>query len=143
MKVDIIGRGVIPGLGTIAPAYNRELNDQGVRRMLNFNAFRVYDSNTGILITRKNVNSVLEANATKPVVETPTPAPTTPVVETPVLKEPYVPPVVEYTEDPVDDVVTEIEDVVGDDVTVEDTETTDPVDDDQHYSKKNKKKNRH
>ena len=98
MKVNITGFGTIPRIGILAPAYNVEMDQQGVRRMMNFPEFRVFDAETGTIITRKNINDVLASKQVKksateekpkkqqksveaPVVEE------TPVTETPVVEE--------------------------------------------------------
>ena len=98
MKVNITGFGTIPRIGILAPAYNVEMDQQGVRRMMNFPEFRVFDAETGTIITRKNINDVLASKHVKkpateekpkkqqkatenPVVEE------TPVIETPVVEE--------------------------------------------------------
>lgn len=68
MKVNITGKGPIPGMNSIAPIYNRELDESQIRRLLNFNNIRVFDSSTGNLITKKNISSVMN-NATSITVE--------------------------------------------------------------------------
>lgn len=57
MKVNITGRGFIPGINSIAPAYNVDIDITAVKRILNFKQFRVFDSETGIIITKKNVDA--------------------------------------------------------------------------------------
>ena len=98
MKVNITGFGTIPRIGILAPAYNVEMDQQCVRRMMNFPEFRVFDAETGTIITRKNINDVLASKQVKkpateekpkkqqkateaPVVEE------TPVTETPEVEE--------------------------------------------------------
>lgn len=49
MKVNIDGRGVLPGIGLL-PVRGKELSKEAILRLLNFNA-RIYDANTGALIT--------------------------------------------------------------------------------------------
>ena len=68
MKVNITGKGPIPGMNSIAPIYNRELDESQIRRLLNFNNIRVFDSSTGSLITKKNISSVMN-NTTSITVE--------------------------------------------------------------------------
>lgn len=63
MKVNISGRGVIPGIGTIPPIYGRDMSEKEVRRLLNFDSFRLYESNTGLLITRKNVSDIFSGSS--------------------------------------------------------------------------------
>lgn len=59
MKVNITGKGIIPGVNTIPPAYNIELDETQIRRLLNFNNIRVYEATSGCLITKKNIKTVL------------------------------------------------------------------------------------
>ena len=77
MKVNITGKGFIPGINSIAPVYNRELDESQVRRLLNFNNLRVFDSITGKLITKKSISTIVNESGAekKPDV------PVTPVVE--------------------------------------------------------------
>ena len=56
MKVNILGKGVIPGIGTLAPKYDVELSETEIRRLVNFERLRIGDAVTGLLITKKNVN---------------------------------------------------------------------------------------
>lgn len=56
MKVNILGKGVIPGIGTLAPKYDVELSETEIRRLVNFDRLRIGDTVTGLLITKKNVN---------------------------------------------------------------------------------------
>ena len=161
MKVNITGFGAIPGLGSIAPAYNVDMDHAGIRRMMNFPAFRVFDVETGTIITRSNVNDVLASKTSK----------STPVVETPrkegevqtVEKAVETPAKVEILETSVEEVkpeeveVTEVEldttTVVGDD-SVEIAEEASVVENDEqnvvpersqqynnnNYNRKNKKR---
>ena len=62
MKVNITGKGIIPGVNTIPPAYNIELEETQIRRLLNFNNIRVYEATSGCLITKKNIKTVLTAS---------------------------------------------------------------------------------
>ena len=63
MKVNITGKGIIPGINTIPPAYNIELEETQIRRLLNFNNIRVYEATSGRLITKKNIKTVLTASS--------------------------------------------------------------------------------
>lgn len=101
MKVNISGKGVIPGVGSLAPVSNVELTEKEIRRILSFK-FNVYSSASGKRISVENIASIIKESAT----------PTAPVVDKTVKKqkaekkETYVAPVVE----PVVDMVTPIED---------------------------------
>lgn len=59
MKVNIIGKGVVPGLGVLAPINNVEVTKEQTQRIINYNNFKVYGIGVG-LITRSNINSVFE-----------------------------------------------------------------------------------
>lgn len=64
MRVNIIGKGtIIPEVNTIPPVYNVELEESQIRRLLNFNDIRVYESRSGCLITKKNVKNMIISSA--------------------------------------------------------------------------------
>ena len=67
MKVNITGKGIIPGLGTLAPVYRHEMTEREVSRLLNFHNIYVYKSDTGALITRTNITDVFADEVTKSV----------------------------------------------------------------------------
>lgn len=54
MKVNINGRGIIPGLGVVPPVYGQEMSEKGIARLLNFNNIKVYDAKSGAIMTKKN-----------------------------------------------------------------------------------------
>ena len=157
MKINVAGRGVVPGIGTLAPIYNHEMDEAGVRRLMNFPTFRVYDSKSGILITRRNIDSVIESHK-KVTVDTPvkinhqtidTMAIETPTVpDEPTVSE-YIPPVLDLDSEEVmesNDTVVE-EEAVDEETAAVNAEEDDADDEDRpkyaQYNKKNKKKNRH
>lgn len=116
MKVNVIGRGAISGIGLL-PVHDIELDKAGISRILNFNNVRVADAATKRQITRQNLDEFFaepeeEAAVEETVVDTP-------VVEEPV-KETYVEPVVETVVEEAPVVEEVIEEPV---VTVEETET--------------------
>ena len=81
MKVDILGRGIIPGLGTLAPVYNKDFNEESIKRILSYAALRVYLTGTSVPVTRKNLHELIVLDQkrngttnTTPVVETRTAA---------------------------------------------------------------------
>lgn len=155
MKVNITGFGTIPRIGILAPAYNVEMDQQGVRRMMNFPEFRVFDAETGTIITRKNINDVLASKQVKkpateekpkkqqkatenPVVEE------TPVIETPVAEEVKVE-VSTYEEtEAVNDEAEIIEDVIDTTAAVVDTDEAPQVQSEdrkpQNYHKNKKRR---
>ena len=116
MKVNVTGRGFIPGLNSIAPVYNREIDVTGIKRILNFKQFRVFFFSTGIIITKKNIDSF---NVVKKPVEKVTKEPEK--VNEPVTEEiPVVEP--EETIAPVtEDVVDEVQEPVEEEALVEET----------------------
>lgn len=112
MKVDILGRGIIPGLGTLAPVYNKDLNEASIKRILSYAALRVYLTGTSVPVTRKNLHELIMLDQkrngttnTAPAVETSVAAKvekkkeveaaSVPVVETKVEEPAPVEPVVE------------------------------------------------
>ena len=104
MKVNITGKGVIPGINVLAPVYNKDLDKSQIMRILNFREFRVFGVGVG-LITRANIDAAFEAsvdnvkkdaeakkNATdkKTTKKTKKAVETKPVVEEPKVEEPVV-----------------------------------------------------
>lgn len=65
MKVNISGKGIVPGLNRLAPVYNCDLSKSAVLRLLNFPKFHVYETATGAYISRSNIDAVF-AKATAP-----------------------------------------------------------------------------
>lgn len=115
MKVNISGMGVIPGLNMLSPVRGVELDERGVRRLLNYRQFKVYEAETGRLITPKSVDEFFKMKIKpshppaqkkvapvvekqpEPVVETKVEPVVEPVIETVVeeeKKEEYIPPVI-------------------------------------------------
>ena len=140
MRVNIGGRGSIPGLGVLAPAYGVEMDKSSVRRMFNFKQFRVYQTSTGLLITPSNIDAMFASNNTVAVTVKPAaknePKQVAPVVkETPVAEvveesAPVVEEVPETIEVPVDEVATLVSESNNDDTTEEAeeiVETNEPV----------------
>ena len=170
MKVNINGRGIIPGVGTIPPVYNREMSENEILRLLNFQQFKVYSAASGILITKNNIKEMMNVDKedTKKVVaavKKPTEEAKPPVFQEAVeehnasglVEDDQVATPVPVTEDVV---VTEENDEsveVDNDGVDEDTDSSDDVDygamDDKdnvpsyvqnnNYNHHNKKKNRH
>ena len=171
MKVNINGRGIIPGIGTIPPVYNREMSENEILRLLNFQQFKVYSAASGILITKNNIKEMMNvdkedakkvvAPAKKPTEEVKPPVFQEAVEEHNVsglVEDDQVETSVPVTEDTV--IVTEENDEsveVDNDGVDEDTDSSDDVDYDamddkdnvpsyvqnNNYNHHNKKKNRH
>jgi hypothetical protein len=151
MKVNIHGKGCIPGIGSLAPTYGVEMSYQQIQRLLNFPAFRVFTANGNAqIITKKNIDEVVLGNTAEPVKEVaPVQVEAAPVEE--VVPEEAV---------DVEELITAAEEEAAEEVVDEPTplevETVDPVDEgeqinddetvapvkessEQYYSKKNKK----
>ena len=97
MKVNITGRGIIPGLGVIPPIYNKEMSIPAISRLLNFPNFSVFDAATGIRFTKKNIKNVA-MNAQSPYTGVDVDPPKTPDKQTkvtPVVEKAPEPPVIE------------------------------------------------
>lgn len=141
MKVNIAGRGIIPGVGALAPIRDRELDIKQVRRILNYPAFKVYDATTGLLISKANVEKIFESHtivkeAVREIKNKPITI-STPIPETPKVVEPT--PVVEpVIEEVVEDTPVETVEETVEESTDDEDDTTKP-----NYYKKNKKKNKH
>lgn len=79
MKVNIIGKGVISGIGLL-PAYNKELTESEIRRLLNFQNVRVFQVGGGLITKSSFMRSSNKRPAT-PVrnidrtIQRPTPVP--------------------------------------------------------------------
>ena len=170
MKVNITGRGIIPGLGVIPPIYNKEMSIPAISRLLNFPNFSVFDAATGIRFTKKNiknvamntqspytgvdvdppktpnkqtrVTTVVEKASEPPVIEE---APTDEVEEVTAVSEPEETPVVEETTEVTSDAEVD-EEVVDTTDEVEETETVDEEPSQQQtsntYNNYNRKKNK-
>jgi NADH dehydrogenase/NADH:ubiquinone oxidoreductase subunit G len=54
MKINVTGRGVIPGIGVLAPQTNREVDIETLRKIIACKRFVVYDTETGTKITTGN-----------------------------------------------------------------------------------------
>lgn len=144
MKINVTGRGKVPGINALAPVYNREADIPLIKRILAYRVFRVFDCESGLQITTKNlcefekveleekeVANKLKINAPKmeKVVIKPIPKENVPVVETKtVVPEPVV-----YDETPTttEEETTMVEEVSHDEVIVDQSVTNEtPVDDD-------------
>lgn len=158
MKVNILGRGLIPFIGTLAPVYKVDLGRKEITSICNFKHLRVYEVSSGKLITKSNVNRFFDTDTNihvnnvvekkvEPIVETPT-----------IIEEEVVPQVVETIEpviEPTDDDVLsnqviieepDVEETNNEEEVVEEIEETTESNNEENKSntfKKNKKKNRH
>lgn len=70
MKVNISGRGRVPGIGTLAPVRGYDASKEFVLRLLNYKQFKVYDAASGGLITKTNVDKLFAPKVETPTVDT-------------------------------------------------------------------------
>lgn len=70
MKVNIIGNGTIPMLGLTAPIRNIDLEETKIRALVNVKTLRIYNAESGILITSRNINGIFAPAAEEETVET-------------------------------------------------------------------------
>lgn len=137
MKINVTGRGKVPGINAIAPVYNREADEKLIRRILAFRVFRVFDCESGCQITSKNISEFINrAASTLDDVANDTTKPniTVPPLEKKTIKlipktdipvEPTVPPVITEDEITVDESVYEVDDTTTSDVVVAETTIAD------------------
>jgi hypothetical protein len=168
MKINVFGKGKVPGLNGLAPLYNKDADTNLIKRILAFRVFRVFDATTNLQITSKNIDEYVKVEleekeaANKPQINVPKmekvvtkPAPVEPVVE----QKPFIPPVVDEKAPEIEEVV-EVEATIPEPVvydepivetTIEDTveepvaETEDTVEEvvettDESPRRRNKKK---
>lgn len=57
MKVNILGKGLIPGVKKLAPVRGVDLSEKEILKLLTFRYFKLYDAETGVNITNTNVSS--------------------------------------------------------------------------------------
>lgn len=155
MKVNISGRGIIPGLNTIAPAYNKDLSKNQILRILGSNNLRVFKADDACLITKKNIDEIFRTNAT---IKTPVPVKDTVVAPTPdpvvvgvdlAQNDDVVVSTLEATQEILDSVKTTTlplttEDVITTELTSEgvEGETVEPAEETTSHQHNNKKKNK-
>jgi hypothetical protein len=115
MKINVFGKGKVPGLNGLAPLYNKEASLDLVKRILAFRVFRVFDASTGLQITMKNVDEYIKAEEEEKALQQ-APKINIPKVEVkPVQKaeikveqKPFIPPVVDEKTSEVEEVVEEV-----------------------------------
>lgn len=98
MKINIAGKGMIPGMGVLPPVYNVEKSESDIRRLLNFRNIRVYNSDNGLLINKKNVDSFFKVSEDK--TETVVTTEENVIVETPEIVTQPIENVIETIEEP-------------------------------------------
>ena len=112
MKVNVMGRGLVPGLKALAPVRDVDLSEIQINKILKYRFFQVYQSSTGKQITNKNLKEFFMTKKVekKPVAKVSTTK--TPLGETIVVE-----PVKEEKEVPV--VETKLEDVAPEELPIE------------------------
>ena len=144
MRVDIVGRGIIPGLGSNAPVYDKDMSELEIERVLKFASLKVYLAGTSVAVIRRNLhelimldNSPKKTSIAAPVKKT---AKTATLVDAATYVQETAEATVETTEETtIPDEMPE-EEITTAETTVEEVEEeTTPV---QQQSKSSKKKNR-
>lgn len=134
MKVNIIGNGTIPMLGLTAPIRNIDLEETKIRALVNVKTLRIYNAESGILITSRNINGIFAPAAEEETVST---------VE--VKEENPAPTVVEETVSPIEESVVAVEETTDEEpeeINEEETvsKTAENVVNNNGGKKKNRKK---
>lgn len=142
MKINVTGRGRVPGINALAPVYNREADIPLIKRILAYRVFRVFDCDSGLQITTKNLcefakveleekEAANRLNISVPkmekVVIKPIPKEDVPVVETKtIIPEPVV---YDTTPEPTttEEETTMVEEVSNDEVIVDESVTNDDI----------------
>lgn len=144
MRVDIVGRGIIPGLGSNAPVYNKDMSELEIGRVLKFASLKVYLAGTSVAVIRRNLHELIMLDNSPKKASTAAPVKKTAKTVTPVEAATYVQETAEATvetteETTIPDEMPE-EEITTAEATVEEVEEeTTPV---QQQSKSSKKKNR-
>ena len=141
MRVDIVGRGIIPGLGSNAPVYDKDMSELEIERVLKFASLKVYLAGTSVAVIRRNLHELIMLDNSPKKTSTAAPVKKTAKTVTPVEATTYVQETAEATvetteETTIPDEIPE-EEITTAETTVE--EETTPV---QQQSKSSKKKNR-
>ena len=144
MRVDIVGRGIIPGLGSNAPVYDKDMSELEIERVLKFASLKVYLAGTSVAVIRRNLHELIMLDNSPKKTSTAAPVKKTAKTVTPVEATTYVQETAGATgetteETTIPDEMPE-EEITTADATVEEVEEeTTPV---QQQSKSSKKKNR-
>lgn len=145
MRVDIVGRGIIPGLGSNAPVYNKDMSELEIERVLKFASLKVYLAGTSVAVIRRNLHELIILDNSPKKASKDTPAKKTAkaatVTETAADVQEAPEATVEATEE---ETIQEETTVTSADETtsVEETDTTEEATTFQQQSKSSKKKNR-
>lgn len=111
MKVDILGRGVVPGLGVLAPVYCKDLTETELERILKQSALKVYLAGTKVAVIKRNLHQlIMQDGGSKPTVQKPIEDKVTPS-HTPAKEEPKPVVAVEPETDTAKELVAEVAEV--------------------------------
>lgn len=106
MKVNILGKGRVPGVNKSAPVENVEASIRLVSQILKIKSFKVVAVDSGVEITRANLSDVFsgKVKATAPVEieQVETPVELNEVVEAPAIEEPVEEVIADVTEEEVE-----------------------------------------
>lgn len=143
MRVDIVGRGIIPGLGSNAPVYDKDMSELEIERVLKFASLKVYLAGTSVAVIRRNLHELIMLDNSPKKTSTNASVKKTAKTVTPVEATTYVQKTAEATvetteETTIPDEMPE-EEITTAETTVEEVEETTPA---QQQSKSSKKKNR-
>lgn len=130
MKVNIIGNGTIPMLGLTAPIRNIDLEETKIRALVNVKTLRIYNAESGILITSRNINGIFA------------PAVEEEAVETVEVKEETPTPAVEETVSPVEEPAVVVEETTEEPEEINEEETVSKTAENVVNNNGGKKKNR-
>lgn len=130
MKVNIIGNGTIPMLGLTAPIRNIDLEETKIRALVNVKTLRIYNAESGILITSRNINGIFAPAAEEETVST---------VE---VKEETPTPTVEETVSPVEEPAVVVEETSEEPEEINEEETVSKTAENVVNNNGGKKKNR-
>lgn len=73
MRVNIMGKGVCPVIGSILPLVNVEVSEGTIAALVNTRSIRVFDSITGIQITSRNYKNIIMSRNVTPSAQVETP----------------------------------------------------------------------
>ena len=144
MRVDIVGRGIIPGLGSNAPVYDKDMSELEIKRVLKFASLKVYLTGTSVAVIRRNLHELIMLDNSPKKTSTAAPVKKTAKTATPVEATTYVQETAEATVETTEE-TTIPEEMPEEEITTAETtveeveEETTPV---QQQSKSSKKKNR-
>ena len=144
MRVDIVGRGIIPGLGSNAPVYDKDMSELEIKRVLKFASLKVYLTGTSVAVIRRNLHELIMLDNSPKKTSTAAPVKKTAKTATPVEATTYVQETAEATVETTEE-TTIPEEMPEEEITTAET-TVEEVEEEttsvQQQSKSSKKKNR-